>query len=42
MRLTREGSQTLQDLRWVFGLEEVDGQEAVVCMHVEGRHLAGL
>lgn len=42
MRLTREGSQTLQDLRWVFGLEEVDGQEAVVCVHVERRHLAGL
>jgi hypothetical protein len=30
MRLTREGSQTLQHLRGVFGLEEVDSQEAVV------------
>ena len=42
MRLTREGSQTLQNLRRIFGLEEIDGQEAVVCVHVEGRHLAGL
>lgn len=42
MRLTRECSQTLQHLRWVFRLEQIDGQEAVVRLHVERWHLAGL
>jgi hypothetical protein len=42
MRLTREGSQTLQYLRGVFGFEQVDGQEAIMRLHVERWHLAGL
>jgi hypothetical protein len=31
----------LQDLGRVFGLVEVDGEEAVVGGHVQWRHLAG-
>ena len=42
MRLTRKGSQTLQHLRRIFGLEEVDSQEAIMRLHVKRWHLAGL
>ena len=41
MRLSTEGAETLQNLGRVLLLEQVDGQEAVVGGHVEGRHLAG-
>lgn len=33
--------QTLNDLRWVFGLEQVDCEKAVMCGQVQGRRLAG-
>ena len=41
IRYPAEGTQTLQDLRWILGFVQVDGEEAVVRWHVEGRRFAG-
>jgi hypothetical protein len=40
VRYTAEGAKALEDLCGIFGFVEVDGQEAVMSWHVEGRRFA--
>lgn len=41
MRDPTECAEALENLGGIFRLVQVDGEKAVVCGHVEGRHFAG-